>query len=250
VQPEGAPPVLVVNHLNNVVYREGSLWHAHSFSSGELGGEPVQVLRWVQIDVQQWPQSASLVQDGLFGEMGVWCFTPAIMVDLSGNVAIIFARSSATEYPSLYLTWRLVTDARNTLRSARLLKRGTATWVEIDTSSANVGTNRYVDYFGTALDPSDGSIWLFGAYVAAQRERGTWVANVVAPKAAPRDRLQAGAGLLAGQSLTSTSGRYRLLYQSDGNLVLYDDVARTALWASNTGGSSAWEGDVPVAVEN
>ena len=60
------------------------------------------------------------------------------------------------------------------------------------------------------------------------------------PAAAPTtsDTLQANARLLAGQSLTSTNRRYRLLYQSDGNLVLYDDTDRVALWASNTGGTS------------
>lgn len=54
-----------------------------------------------------------------------------------------------------------------------------------------------------------------------------------------RDRLPSGARLLQGQSLVSTGGRYRLLYQGDGNLVLYDDVQRTAPWSSNTGGTSA-----------
>ena len=56
---------------------------------------------------------------------------------------------------------------------------------------------------------------------------------------APRDTLQSGARLLPGQSLTSTNGRYRLLYQTDGNLVLYDDVERTATWSTATTGTSA-----------
>ncbi|MBI4886716.1 MAG: matrixin family metalloprotease, partial [Acidobacteria bacterium] len=54
-----------------------------------------------------------------------------------------------------------------------------------------------------------------------------------------RDTLQADARLLPGQSLTSGNSRFRLLYQADGNLVLYDDVARTTPWSSNTGGTSA-----------
>jgi hypothetical protein len=39
--------------------------------------------------------------------------------------------------------------------------------------------------------------------------------------------------------LTSTGGRYRLVYQSDGNLVLYDSSDGTAQWNSGTGGTSA-----------
>lgn len=53
------------------------------------------------------------------------------------------------------------------------------------------------------------------------------------------DRLVSGARLLPGQSLRSSTGRYRLLYQSDGNLVMYDDVDRTAPWASHTAGTGA-----------
>lgn len=56
---------------------------------------------------------------------------------------------------------------------------------------------------------------------------------------AANDTLQSGGSLLAGRSLTSSNGRYRLTYQTDGNLVLYDDVDRVALWWTGTGGGSA-----------
>ena len=61
------------------------------------------------------------------------------------------------------------------------------------------------------------------------------------PTAAPAaaDTLASGARLAVGQTLVSGNRRYRLLMQSDGNLVLYDDVERTAPWASHTGGISA-----------
>jgi hypothetical protein len=62
-------------------------------------------------------------------------------------------------------------------------------------------------------------------------------APVAAPPP-PTNRLFPGARLLAGQSLLSPNGRYRLLYQTDGNLVVYDDGDRTALWSSLTGGTS------------
>ena len=60
------------------------------------------------------------------------------------------------------------------------------------------------------------------------------------------DTLSSGARLTAGQTLVSVNARYRLLYQGDGNLVLYDDVDRTAVWASNTGsqpGQALMQGD-------
>ena len=47
--------------------------------------------------------------------------------------------------------------------------------------------------------------------------------------------MQPGEVLNPDQSITSSNGRYRFTYQSDGNLVLYS--GNTALWASNTQGS-------------
>jgi hypothetical protein len=46
-------------------------------------------------------------------------------------------------------------------------------------------------------------------------------------------------GLYPNQSVTSCNGRYRLVMQDDGNLVLYDLQTNTALWASGTHGNVA-----------
>jgi hypothetical protein len=48
----------------------------------------------------------------------------------------------------------------------------------------------------------------------------------------------AGQGIIAGQSLTSCDGRFKLSLQLDGNLVLYQ--GGSALWASNTSGSTGF----------
>jgi hypothetical protein len=48
------------------------------------------------------------------------------------------------------------------------------------------------------------------------------------------DDMQPGEVLNPDQSITSASGRYRFIYQGDGNLVLYD--GGTPLWASGTDG--------------
>lgn len=44
--------------------------------------------------------------------------------------------------------------------------------------------------------------------------------------------------LSAGQVITSDNGQFRLIYQSDGNLVLYDHRNQTALWSTNTAGTT------------
>ena len=48
------------------------------------------------------------------------------------------------------------------------------------------------------------------------------------------DTMRPGEVLNSGGSITSASGRYRFIYQADGNLVLYD--GSKALWSSKTHG--------------
>jgi len=70
--------------------------------------------------------------------------------------------------------------------------------------------------------------------ITVQDGRGGSASATVTVQVTRTDRLQPGARLLAGQSLWSSNNRYRLLYQEDGNLVLYDETARTAPWGSGT----------------
>ena len=46
--------------------------------------------------------------------------------------------------------------------------------------------------------------------------------------------MKAGEVLYPGQYITSANGRYKFIYQNDGNLVLYD--GSRPLWASSTNG--------------
>jgi len=77
------------------------------------------------------------------------------------------------------------------------------------------------------------------ATVTVQDGRGGRATATVTLQVVPRDTLMSGGRLVSGQSLTSSNGRYRLVYQTDGNLVLYDDVDKTIPWASGTAGTSA-----------
>lgn len=52
--------------------------------------------------------------------------------------------------------------------------------------------------------------------------------------AATGSQMQPGQVLAPGHQITSASGRYQFIYQTDGNLVLYDDGR--PIWASNTDG--------------
>jgi len=159
--------------LLNAVYRNNSLWTAHSIQMS-FGSGNVAAVRWVQISVSAWPSSVSLIQDSTFGGDGIWDFYPAVIVDASNNLALVFARSSAVEFGSARYTGRLATDPANTLQPSALLKAGSSNYQLLDSS----GSNRWGDYLGISLDPSDGSFWLLGEYAASSSTWGTWVAQV------------------------------------------------------------------------
>jgi outer membrane lipoprotein-sorting protein len=61
--------------------------------------------------------------------------------------------------------------------------------------------------------------------------------NVPSGPAPTSPDMQPGEVLLPGQSVSSTSGRYRFVYQGDGNLVLYGPAGAT--WSSRTNGARA-----------
>jgi hypothetical protein len=48
------------------------------------------------------------------------------------------------------------------------------------------------------------------------------------------DRLNPGEHLFQNQDITSADGRFKLVMQPDGNLVLYQNSNGRPLWASNT----------------
>ena len=77
------------------------------------------------------------------------------------------------------------------------------------------------------------------ATVTVRDARGASTTGTVTLQVVFRDRLVPSASLTSGLSLVSGNGRYRLAYQSDGNLVLYDGNTGAAVWNSGTAGSNA-----------
>jgi hypothetical protein len=218
-QPDGPP--LSLSAPGAVIYRNNSLWNAQS-TVVDTGGAQVAGVLWYQIDVGAWP-AVTVVQASVLAEAGVHYFMPALIVDEADNMAMVVARSSTVEAASLYYTGRFVSDPRGSLRTPALLKAGTA--------SLFVEENRYGDYFGATLDFADGSAWLVGTFASGILETSSWVGKVGLPGFA-------GRRLLPGESMTSSGGRFHLLYQADGDLVLRDDKTRHPLWSSRTSGTA------------
>ena len=94
------------------------------------------------------------------------------MPDANGNLTMVFCRSGANEFASIYYTGRTATDPLGRLQPSALLKAGTANYLGLD----SFGRNRWGDYNGVAVDPVDGrTIWFYGGFADGLNNWGTWV---------------------------------------------------------------------------
>ena len=101
---------------------------------------------------------------------GTHTFYPSIAVDPSGNLGMGFAASASTIYPGAYFTGRFSSDPAGTNRGSGVLRAGLDYYVRTFGS----GRNRWGDYSGASIDPSDGSFWFFNQYAMA---RGTPISS-------------------------------------------------------------------------
>jgi hypothetical protein len=113
-----------------------------------------------------------MVQESLVGSPQTWAFFPALTMGAGGALVVVFARSSASEPPSIYFSGRLPQDPLGTLRPPVLVKAGLAA------QSLAGANNRYGDFFDATVDPSDQSVWLLGEYTRGPTIDGMWLAHV------------------------------------------------------------------------
>ena len=168
----GGPTIDSMGQTAQAVHQGGSLWIAtgirKNFGSGIVGA-----IMWMQVDVSGWPETR-VVQSGVLGQDAAWYFNPTIMVNELGDMSVFYVRSSADSYPSLYFAGRLAADPPGELRPANLLIGGHVAYDR----TVNGIRNQYVDYMGMALDPEDGSAWMFGPYPRGVERSASWIGNI------------------------------------------------------------------------
>ena len=88
-------------------------------------------------------------------------------------------------------------------------------------------------------DDINGALSLYGGSAAPPTSSIPAPSPAPAPAPVTRNTLEPGSRLTAGQSLVSPDSRFRLVYQGDGNLVLYDQAQNVPVWWTGTNGRSA-----------
>ncbi|MBN2445754.1 MAG: hypothetical protein JXO22_03460, partial [Phycisphaerae bacterium] len=153
------------------VYRDGSLWTAHTVG---LSGRAA--CRWYEIN----PVSGTVLQYGTVADDTLYFFFPSIMVNDAGHVMMGFTGSSASQYAGCYFTGRLVSDPPGEMATPVQYKAGTGAQNNID----SYGRNRWGDYSYTTLDPDDEmTFWTIQEYGHSSNIWGTYVASAFIPEA-------------------------------------------------------------------
>ena len=154
----------------NAVWRDNYLWAANTVvpPSGTDAGQATA--HWYKINTTTLSSLTLSDQGNVGGEdiaTGTYTFFPSVMVDSLGNMGIGFAASGSSIYPGAYFTGRLASDPAGTVQSATALRTGLDYYYRAFGGSRN----RWGDYCGISLDPSDQlTFWVFNEYALT---RGT-----------------------------------------------------------------------------
>lgn len=140
--------------IQNAVWRDGSLYAAHSVSVGGVA-KP----RWYEIDLNSWPDGGfpQLSQSGTVDPgSGIEGFFPAVAVSDTGAVALAYGTSSSNQRIRFWVTARKAGDPSGEMGDP----------VQVRQSSATLGGStgqRWGDYYDATLDPVDGqTFWAIG----------------------------------------------------------------------------------------
>jgi hypothetical protein len=147
----------------NAVYRDGSVWTAHSVS---VDGRAA--VRWYEIDVA----SATAIQVGTVSDPSLHFYMPGISVNASHDMVVGFTGSDASSYAGAWLTGRRATDSPGVTGPPLLYKAGLGPYTQVTAT----GTNRWGDYSLTSVDPlDDETFWTIQEYA---RGNNTWATHI------------------------------------------------------------------------
>ncbi|MFB1487300.1 MULTISPECIES: hypothetical protein [unclassified Thiocapsa] len=135
-------------------YRNGRIWMTNTLSCNP-GSGTVDCIRWAEID----PSVPAVIDAGVFASNGEYRFFPDLAVNQCGDMAVGYTKSSASMFPSVFVTGREATDPAGTLQPEVQLKAGELFYTGFDASP-----HRWGDYTGMTIDPDGQRFWYLGEY--------------------------------------------------------------------------------------
>lgn len=190
--PQAGRPEKIQNNdarMQNVVYRNGSLWCAQTAFLPAGGAPSRSAVQWWELrgaDVD--PYWIATRQFGRVDDPGGYFFYafPSITVNKYSDALIGYSSFSAGRFASASYSFRAGTDPLNTLRGSRVFKSGEASYFKLGGGTRN----RWGNYSAATIDPlNDVDMWTLQEYAASPLSTpttsvdrwGTWWARVAPP---------------------------------------------------------------------
>jgi uncharacterized delta-60 repeat protein/uncharacterized repeat protein (TIGR01451 family) len=159
------------SRIQNLVYRNGSLWCTHAILL-PIGFPTFAAVQWWQIR----PDGGVLQRGRIQDLSGITSYSyPSLAVNRFNDVMIGFSRFSPSQYASANYAFRSSGDPTNTLQADYVLKAGESPYLKTFGGFAN----RWGDYSATMTDPlNDVDMWTIQEYAATPlggfSRWGTW----------------------------------------------------------------------------
>jgi hypothetical protein len=172
--------------IQNVVYRNGSLWCAQTVFL-PAGSPTRSAIQWWQLST-----GGSIQQRGRIDDLNGALFYgfPSIAVNQNNDALIGYSRFSSSQYASANYSFRSASDAPNALRDEVVLKVGEAPYYKTSGSTRN----KWGDLSSSLVDPAnDADFWTVEEYAAAPvggiDRWGTWWGRIspAGPQTSPSD---------------------------------------------------------------
>lgn len=172
--------------IQNVVFRNGSIWCAHHvFLPPDAPTR--SAIQWWQLSTN------AVLQRGRIDDLQFSFGYPSIAVNRHDDALIGYTRFGSNQFASANYSFRLATDPPNRFRTETVLKSGDGPYVKTRGS----GKNRWGDYSSSVVDPVDDlTFWTIQEYAAepdgdptvdGSGRWGTWWGKIVPPTIADTD---------------------------------------------------------------
>jgi PKD repeat protein len=163
---------------NGCVFTNGQLWFTHAVWLPATGTATNSAVDWWEVN----PSALTVTQFGRIaaptnGATVTNYYYPTINVNSNGDALLGYCVSGADSfYASAAYSFHAGTDPVNSMQSRYIYKPGATTYYQ----TLGGTRNRYGDYTGTMVDPSDQSFWNFSEWAYTSTYWGTVIAHVAA----------------------------------------------------------------------
>jgi outer membrane protein assembly factor BamB len=159
------------SRIQNVVWRNGTLWAAHTVFY-PAGPSPTRsAVQWWQVQTD-----STVLQRGVIdsGSPSIFHAFPSLAVNKNDDVLVGFSTFSDADFASARYAFRLATDPPGSMQVPSVLKPGEDCY-----SKVSSGRNRWGDYSATVVDPTDDTtLWTMQEYAETRSggfdRWGTW----------------------------------------------------------------------------